>query len=444
MKITQFYTDEYSASANYQSFRSIASYIDGLKNGARKIIYTIDKNNIISDIKVSQLSSKVAELTEYLHGETSLYSTIVGLAQTFPGSNNINLLQPEGNFGTRFIQEASAGRYIYTKKSKYFDKIFMKEDRDILISQDFEGKQIEPKFYVPIIPMILVNGSEGIGNGFAQKILPRDEKKIIDVILTHLRENKKITSIIPHMKGFHGKIEIINENDSTKILMSGKIDIINSNTLRISEIPTIYDLQSYIKILNKLEEDKIIKGYSDKSENDIYQFDIDVTREFAKTPHDELLKIFKLTKSFTENFTCVDENNAIVEFKNEKELLASYIKIRLDYYSKRKKYILSKLLEENTLLENKIKFIEKINSGEIIVSNKSKTDIEKQLVKLKIKKINNDYEYLLKMSIYSLTKEKIEELKEILSQNKKKIEELQLKSEKDLWIEDLEELKKYL
>ena len=116
----------------------------------------------------------------------------------------------------------------------------------------------------------------------------------------------------------------------------------------------------------------------------------------------------------------------------------------MDYYSKRKKYILSNLLEQNTILENKIKFIEKINSGEIIVSNKSKTDIEKQLVKLKIKKINNDYEYLLKLSIYSLTKEKIEELKEILSQNKKKIEELQLKSEKDLWIEDLEELKKYL
>jgi len=444
MKISDYYKDEYEQAALYTSFRTIASYIDGFKNGARKIVYTVDKFNITTNLKVSQLSSKVAETTEYLHGEGSLYSAIVGLAQNFPGSNNINILLPEGNFGNRFIPEASAGRYIYTKKSKYFDQVFMREDRDILISQDFEGKTIEPKFYIPIIPMILVNGSEGIGNGFAQKILPRDEKKIIEMILSYLKQNKKITSITPHMKGFHGKIEITNDNGDTKVLMSGKIDVVNSNTLRISEIPTIYDLQSYIKVLNKLEEDKIIKGYSDKSENDVYQFDIDVTREFAKTSQEELLKIFKLTKSFTENFTCIDENNAIVEFKNEKELLMSYIKVRLDYYSKRKKYILSDLLEQNTILENKIKFIEKINSGELVVSNKSKNEIEKQLVKLRIKKINNDYEYLLRLSIYSLTKEKIQELKEALSQNKKKIEELQLKNEKDLWTEDLEELKKHL
>lgn len=443
MKITQFYMDEYSASANYQSFRSVGSYIDGLKNGARKIVYTVDKNNITSDIKVSQLGSKVAELTEYLHGENSLYSTMVGMAQTFPGSNNLNLLQPEGNFGTRFIQEASAGRYIYTKKSKYFDKLFMKEDRDILISQDFEGKIIEPKFYVPIIPLILVNGSEGIGNGFAQKILPRDEKKIIEMILGYLKSNKKMGLIVPSMKGFHGKIESIKSDDGVKILMSGKIDVVNTNTLRISEIPSIYDLQAYIKVLNKLEEDKIIKGYTDKSENDVYEFDIDVTREFCKTPQEELLKIFKLTKSFTENFTCIDENNAIVEFKDEKELLTSYIKIRLDYYSKRKKYILADYIEQNSILENKIKFIEKINSGELIVSNKSKSDIEKQLAKLKIKKIP-DYEYLLRLSIYTLTKEKIEEMKDQLSKNKKQVEILQTKTEKDLWIEDLEELKKHL
>lgn len=441
MKVTQFYNEEYLQSANYQSFRTIASYIDGLKNGARKIIYTVDKYNITSDLKVSQLGSKVAEETEYLHGEVSLYSTIVGLAQTYPGSNNINLLQPEGNFGTRFIPEASAGRYIYTKKTKIFDTIFNKDDKQILIPQQFEGEVIEPKFFTPIIPLILINGSEGIGNGFAQKILQRDHKEIISIIENYLKKGEKIPKqIVPYVKGYKGSIKL---NDG-KVEIIGKIDVVNSNTLKISEIPFTYNLQSYKNVLVDLEEKKIIKSFDDKSENDNYEFYIDCTREFTKTPMNELLDIFKLVKKVTENFTCIDENNAIIEFKDEKELLAAYIKIRLDYYVKRKKALLASLDDEAALYSNKILFIESVVNGSIIVNNKSKADIEKQITKVKIKKIEESYDYLLRMPIYSLTKEKIEELKKQLSDTQIKITELKDKTEKDLWITDLENLKKVL
>ena len=442
MKITQFYNDEYSASANYQSFRSIGNYIDSLKNGSRKIINTVNKNNISSDIKVSILASKVAEENEYLHGEASLCGTIVNLAQNFVGSNNLNLLQPEGNFGTRFIPESSASRYIYTKKSKIFDRVFLKEDSNVLISQSFEGKEIEPKFFVPIIPLILINGSEGIGNGFAQKILPRDKNKILDVLMNYL-SGKKISSIPPSISGYKGPISVSKE-DPSKIIIEGVIDIKNSNTLLISEIPFTYNLQSYLKVLKQLEEDKIIKGYIDRSDNDIYEFEIDCTREFVKTPNDELINIFKLSKSVTENFTCINENNAIVEFKNEIELIKDYVKVRLDFYDRRKNFLLKKYESDNSVLENKIKFIMSVVDGTIVVSNKSKIEIEKQLTKLKIKKVDGDYDYLLRMSIHSLTKEKIIDLNNELEESIKKYEDLKEKTNKELWKKDLEDLKNYI
>jgi DNA topoisomerase-2 len=440
MKISTFYENEYLQSANYVSFRCIANYIDGFKNGARKIIYTVDKFNINTNIKVSQLSSKVAEATSFLHGEGSLYSAIVGLAQTFSGSNNVNILLPEGNFGNRFIQEASAGRYIYTRKAKQFDYILRKEDKDILIPQTFEGEEIESKFYVPIIPLLLVNGSEGIGNGFAQKILQRDEKEVIKVIEAVL-SGKKMSAIKPHVRGYKGSIAVDAEG---KVEITGKIDVIGANTLKITEVPFTYNLQSYLSVLNELEEKKIIKGFTDLSENDNFEFDINCTREFAQAPNEELINIFRLTKKVTENFTCIDENNAIVEFNNEKELLSAYIKIRLEYYALRKKNILKKIEYDNEVLKNKLLFVEAVINKKIEVSNKSKTDIEKQISKLKIKKIEDGYDYLLRMAIYSLSKDKFQELKMDLDSNLKRYEELKNKTEKDLWLSDLHELKSIL
>ena len=146
----------------------------------------------------------------------------------------------------------------------------------------------------------------------------------------------------------------------------------------------------------------------------------------------------------TENFTCIDENNAIVEFNNEKELLAAYIKIRLEYYALRKKSILKKIEYDNEILKNKLLFVEAVINKKIEVSNKSKTDIEKQIAKLKIKKIEDGYDYLLRMAIFSLSKDKYQELKTDLESNLKKYEELKNKTEKALWLSDLQELKAVL
>ena len=175
IKITDFFQNDYVDQASYDNLRKVASLVDGQKNAARKILYTILEKNIKDEIKVSQLGSKVAEFAEYLHG--SMDGVTINLAQNFPGTNNIPLLAREGNFGTRFSQSASAPRYIFTHGTKEFFELFKKEDNQVLIKQYFEGQQIEPMFYVPNLPILLINGSEGVSSGFAQKILPRNPKK---------------------------------------------------------------------------------------------------------------------------------------------------------------------------------------------------------------------------------------------------------------------------
>ena len=107
----------------------------------------------------------MSEHSAYHHGEQSIASTIIGMAQDFVGSNNINLLLPNGQFGTPHQggKDHASARYIYTRLSPITRFLFPKDDDILLDYLNEDGQSIEPTWYVPIIPMVLVNGSEGIG-----------------------------------------------------------------------------------------------------------------------------------------------------------------------------------------------------------------------------------------------------------------------------------------
>jgi DNA topoisomerase II len=434
LTVSDFFNNDYIQYAMYDSYRSCANYIDGMKPTARKIVHVINKNNVTTPMKISVLGSKLVEECAYLHGEGSGCGVAVNMAQNFVGSNNINLLEPKGSFGNRFINQAAAARYIYTCKSKWFDKFFNKDDYPSLIKQSFEGEQIEPKFYMPIVPLLLINGSEGIGNGYAQKILPRNVKDIITFIKDVLKDGKSTQKLIPYYNGFKGKVKV---NDEGQIKIYGAFERVNPVTIRITEIPVYYDLDSYVQVLIGLKEEKIIKSFKDYSDNDVFKFEVLVDRETGKMTDDELLNMFKLVKTITENFTCIDENNSIREFNNVYEVIVAYIKVRLEFYKKRKEYLISKLKEELTLLMNRVYFIKGVIEGTIIINKKSKDNIEAQLKKMNFNKINDSYDYLLNMPIYSLTKEKIEELFEKSKAKKKELNEICSQKIQDMWLLDL-------
>lgn len=436
--LEDFLLNEYSQSALYISFRSMANYVDGLKPGGRKILYTVKKEKINSDFKVNRLSSKVAELTAWIHGEVSLESAIVNMAQDYVGSNNLPLIKSSGTFGSRFIPSAAASRYICTSAKDYLNELFSPEDDEILIEQVFEGQVIEPKYYVPILPMILVNGSEGIGTGYAQKILPRNPKEIIEAVKKILN-GEKAKCPKPHYVGFKGKI-VLGENENSWEI-HGTVEKVSRNKLKVTEIPVGISLNQYLEKLDRMVEDKTIKDYKDNSEEDNFDFDIVCDNETYAKSEDEIKKILGLIKKVSENYTCIDEDNKVRVFANATELLNEYVKVRKATYIKRKENLIKKYTLESKLALSKAIFIKKIISGDLVINNVPQDKVIAALEKIEdIIKVDGKYNYLLDMPVKSCTKERFNELQERAKEAKEKVSEIKKKNETNLWSDDLSKL----
>ncbi len=435
MKISAFFNNDYVNQASYDNLRKIASLVDGQKNASRKILYTILEKNVKEKIKVSQLGSKVAEFAEYLHG--NLDGVIVNLGQDFPGTNNIPLLQKKGNFGTRFSQEASASRYIYTYGTSQFFELFRKDDTPILKHQFFEGQQIEPMFYVPTLPILLVNGSEGVSSGFAQKILPRNPDDVKKYIISKIAGKQPRTKLVPYYNGFKGTIEQ-GENGS-QWLIKGVLKIIGINKVEITEVPIGYDLKSYIDVLDDLEDKRVIQGYRDKSEDDNFLFEVTIpSKDLKAWPMDELMNKLKLIKKVSENYTVIDENNKIVVYDTAEEIMDHYIRVKLVSLADRKEFMKERLEEEIRYDYSKYLFIKMIVDNKLIVSKRKKADIIKDLDKVKdILTKDDSYDYLLNMNILSLTEERMSKLESDIKQKKNELDQLIKKTIEQLWSEEI-------
>ena len=446
--VKDFFKEDYITFAGYDNSRKINSAIDGLKTSMRKVFYTILKNNIDSEqkeIKVEQLAAKTSEQTSYLHGATSLSSVAVGLATNYVGSNNINLLEPDGNFGTRFVKDPSASRYIYTYLSDIAKYIFRKEDEPILQEQTFEGQLIEPKYYYPIIPMVLVNGSEGLSVGFSSNINPRNPKQLIDWLEAKLKGKKYNKEFIPYFKGYNGTIERdYSVEDNIRYISKGKYIQDSSTQLTITEVPIKYNLKSYLKVLDNLCDKGIIKSYKDLSDNDIFKFEVKVKREFFENKNeDNILSTLKLTESLSDNLVLLNEKGIIQEFKSIEEILELYYKIRLEAYEKRKIYNLNKLNKDLSINEQRYKFIKYVLSKKIKIDD-TIVNITKSLEDLKFIKINDSYDYLLDMKISSLTHDKMIQLENLINKIKEEINTLKNTTIEDIWLSELKELKSKL
>ena len=437
---TEFFNSEYINWASYDNLRKIASLVDGQKNAARKIItYTLDYKQK-SEIKVSQLNSKVAERYEYLHGDMS--GVIVNLAQDYTGTNNINLLYPEGNFGTRLVPEASAPRYIYTYGTKELFDLFNSDDNAILEHQNFEGHRIEPKFLLPKLPLLLINGSEGISSGFAQKILPRNPVEIKKYIKYYLKKPdavKKPFQNKPYFRGFKGEVKQGEEKNQWEIY--GVFERISTTKVKITELPIGYSLKSYIKVLDKLEDEKKITSYKDYSEDE-FNFEVQFNRKFLSELTDEkLIELLKLKKKITENYTVMTEKNTVEVFDSVNDILWRYIDIKKMYLQKRKEYLIKDIANKIKLDVSKYLFIKNIVDETLLINKRKTEDIIKDLQKIdKIiprEESGSGYDYLLNMGISSLTKEKMDSLLNKIKQQKSELDKIKTQSIEEMWLEEL-------
>lgn len=444
MKVSKFYNTEFVDYSSYDNLRKISSVMDGLKNASRKVMRTIIDKKITTDIKVSQLNSKMAEYCEYLHGDAS--GVIVTMAQNFVGKNNMNLLEPSGNFGTRFINDASAPRYIYTFGTEHLWNNFKQDDKNILIPQFFEGVEIEPQFYLPALPMLLINGSNGVSSGFSQTILGRNPDEIKKYLVYNLEGKNKSNKPFknkPYFEGFTGTIEQ-GETDRQWVI-SGRFSRKNSNTVEITELPTNYDLKSYLKILDTLEDSNIIKSYKDKSDakNDKFHFEVKFSLSDLKDLSDEqILQKLKLVSRESEIYTALDETNTIKVFDSINDIFWYYYDVKIQFLQKRKDYLVLKYEEDIRLDISKYTFIKMIVENELIISKRKKDDIIRELEGIKnIIPRDESYDYLLGMPIGSLTKERMDKLMQDIKDKKSLLDETKIITLENMWLKDLGEIK---
>lgn len=444
MNVSNFLNEELVDYASYSTLRAIPSAIDGQKNATRKVIYGAQKG-LKKETKVSVFAGLASIETQYLHGDIS--GSIVTLARNYCGSNNVPLLVASGNFGSRMIPENSATRYIFTEKQPYFDKIFKKEDDDILIQQVFEGDKIEPKFYVPTIPLLLINGSMGLATGFASKILPRNVENIVAYIKASLNgERPNMSDLEPRVNGFKGNI-IVDKNNPEKGVIIGKAKIINSQKkcVEITELPLTYNLRSYLDFLDKLEEKGVIKKYEDLSDDDKFKFIVYVDTKFLSQPLEAIYDKLGLVKPYTENFTVLNTENKVMELKSAKELINYYIDVKLEFTEKRRQNIIEKRSKQLSELRSVNEFIESVLNNKINLRKDNKETLVKfcDSNEIIVKK-EDSYDYLFKISILNFTPNKVKELQKSISSVESEIKRLNKITAKDMWIEDLDELLKDL
>lgn len=437
--ITEFLESEYKDFAMYSiENRAIPSVIDGFKPGQRKIIFVsnqIWKTGNEKVLKVFQLAGSVANLAYYHHGNVSLENTIVNMAQKF--KNNAPLLEEDGQFGSLRSPQPGASRYIGTKLSPNFKLIY--KDFELLEHKEEEGETIEPKFFLPIIPTILLNGGSGIAVGFASNILNRDISDIIESCKKYL-SGKSISNVKPKLNGFLGDYVQDSENPK-KWVIRGKFEKVNTTTIRITELPPSMTYEKYEEILDKLVENKLISGYDDNCKDNI-DYTIKMTRSDLSTmTDDELIKLLKLDESQTEIYTSLDEFGKLKIFESSEEVIKYFVDFRLTYYQKRKEYLIDKISHELKTLGNRGRFIKFILDGKIVINNKPKSEIVSQLDLTDIEKMEDGYDYLLRMPIHSLTKETFDKIKEDFSDKKSELEKMKSLLPKDMYLDDLSELK---
>lgn len=440
LDIGTFFQEEFPDFAIYNLYRMVASYVDGLKPSQRKIVYTAMKDNIKNPMKVSQMGNRVANLTQYMHGEDNLAGVIVSMAQDFCGTNNINLLYPESSFGNRCIPEAAAARYIYTRMNDCFSSIFKTEDNDLLTEQEFEGDPIEPAFFLPTIPLILINGSTGIGSGWSQKILPRNPAEVKKAVVEYLKNGKLPARINPWYRGFNGTV---NNLEGNRWEICGVIERVNTTTIRITELPIGINLDRYNKILFDLEEKGVIEDFDDNSEpgQNKFLFDVKVTRAWMAARTDrQIIEALKLNSTVTENFTCMDENNIVREFKSEIEILQAYCDFRLPYYEARRKKMISDLDEKIMMDLFKRRFITNVIEGKIDVKGLKKSELIKVLKDDGFAEADGNFDYLIRIPIYQLTIDEVEALDKKIEKLKHEKHLLEKTTSGDLWKKDLEKV----
>jgi DNA gyrase/topoisomerase IV subunit A len=413
--------------------RAIPNMIDGLKPVQRFYLYSSILNSKSDFKKVSAISGIISDYG-YNHGEASAAGSGQLMAATW--NNNICLIEGRGSFGTRLVQDAGAPRYVYTRLHKNFDKYI----KDLDISPAHEDPEHEPPaFYLPVIPLVLVNGTKGIATGFATNILPRDPDALSGAcreFLMYGNITKKLPVKFPEFTG-----TVVYNADENRYYCNGVFERKSKTVILITEVPYGFDRESYVKVLDDLEESDEIVGYDDLCDKTGFRFEVKLKQNTSANWSDEkIVKNFKLSKPMSENLTVIDQNGKLREYTDERELIRDFCKFRLEILQKRIDLRKKEISELKRWLYVKMQFIQAVLDNKIEFKNKTKDDVGKQITTHTDVISEDDINRLLRINILSLTDEMVKQLEQEIAEAEKEHKYWTRTTPDQQFIKDLEEI----
>lgn len=413
--------------------RAIPNMIDGLKPVQRFYLYSSILNSKNDFKKVSAISGIISDYG-YNHGEASAAGA--GQLMAAEWNNNICLVEGRGSFGTRLVQEAGAPRYVYTRLHKNFDKYI----KDLDISPVHEDPEHEPPaFYLPVIPLVLANGTKGIATGFATNILPRDPNALYAACRDYLMYGNISNKLPVKFPDFTGKVEYNAEEN--RYYCNGVFERKSKTVLLITEVPYGFDRESYVKVLDDLEESDEIVGYEDLCDKTGFRFEVKLKQNTSANWSDEkIVKNFKLSKPMSENLTVIDHNGKLREYDDERDLIRDFCEFRLTILQKRIQLRKKEMNELSRWLNVKMQFIQAVLNGKIEFKNRKKDDVASQIMKTTEALSDDDVNRLLRINILSLTDEMVKQLAEEIKEAEKQHRYWSKTTPNEQFINDLAEL----
>lgn len=431
--ITSVAKNEWKSFAMYTvESRAIPNMIDGLKPVQRFYLYSSILNSKRDFKKVSAVAGIISDYG-YNHGESSAAGA--GQLMAAEWNNNVCLVEGRGSFGTRLVQEAGAARYVYTRLSENFDKYI----RDVDLAPAHEDPEHEPPaFYLPVIPLVLTNGTKGIATGFATNILPRDPKDLSGLVREYLLSGT-ITSRAPvSFPDFNGHVTYDDVED--KYTVWGRFHKTTKTQLTITEVPYGYDREAYVKVLDTLEENGDIVSYDDLCDKEGFRFEVKLKQKGSSDWNDaKVVQKFKLSKPLTENLTVIDHEGKLREYNDERDLIKDFCNFRMGVLQQRIEKRREEAQEDLRWLNVKMQFIQAVLDDRIVFKNRKKADVSKQILQ-NTHAIESDADRLLRINIMSLTDEMVRELAKEIKSTQAELNFWNKTTPKDQFITDLEDI----
>lgn len=436
ISVTDYVNTDHKAFSVFNSIRQIPQLIDSLKPSQRKILFAALEYN--KEEIVDRLGMFAAARTNYKSGGENMSSTIINMAQAFPGTNNIPYFDRDGQFGSIMGKDASSPRYISVAVSDVIRKIFRKDDEGILEYNYLGDEKMEPKYFLPILPMFLVNGMNGIGSGYSTDTPCHCVKSVISALRGLLRGEDNVT-VKPYWNGFKGETGYTEEG---RAYSRGLFERVNATTLRITEVPVGWFSKVYeTKVLLPLYKSGIITEYANDTSEDTWDITVVFKRgELSKLSDSQVEQMFKLYSANMPVWTAWDEDGIIHRYNSWYPMLVAFFNFRLDRYEDRRQWMVCDLIRRAYIMKNRALFIDWATKTDL----RQKLDTLKELFLKEYPDFDSNLDDLFKMPLSSITADARDRLLRQIKELEAREEELNKKTAIDLYNEDLDDLEKSL